>query len=806
MMSSNLHRRFKPLLLVLLSTALIPTRAFAPLYCSAPFSAARASGGARAPHSWSLPGRYRGATVGRAGRAGQTDPCGGLRMALSDVPYPAGVYDRGAAARYFAKRPVEVARRVVEIAVLAAPLLLAARWDRFQGTHLQNQEVRAAQLAQTLSSLGPSFIKVLQDRVAPFDPSQTLRLLQEGLSVSPAELKKMLPDLSSEPVAAASIGQVYRGRLADGRLVAVKVQRPGVAQQIACDLHILTLLVPRLQTLQMFAGVLDVDALVDEWGAGFVNELDYCKEAGHGTRFLATLEKSGLAGSVTAPQVVPEASSRTVLTTTWIDGIPIDEAPRADAGRLAGLALTAYLVMMLDSGILHCDPHPGNLLVATDPPPCILDWGLVLAVDPDIQVALVEYVTHLATNDRSAIPGDLVALKFVPAGRMAEVVEAGVVAVLEGVLADITAPGGLAKLDVNKLTATLVTLSMSFDGTFCIPTYFAYITRAFSILNAIGASSDPEFSMVFECLPYLAKRFATDESPRSKQALQRMLYGPAGDKPLDTALLASLAGGLGKYASFQAFQAPGPIVKGTRTLSSVPAVAEAATPVPPSNKDRGGSGARGDAASEAVKLLLAPQGNYVQEIVLEELARLLEAGVRDNVREAIENNPVARAATWTLQRQAELANRLGPAAILFPWLLPAQVAGRVGSFMDVSDADREALETARELGKLAAPFSEQLLATLRSAGRSGVNAETLSSLLAQVRELSPGASAAFERLTSILQRRASERLEALGLSAPSSRAALPPSTSSPPSLPSSKADPRRLGSVGSAEDTGPRRS
>ena len=148
---------------------------------------------------------------------------------------------------------------------------------------------------------------------------------------------------------------------------APQVQRPGAAALVAADLNLLAAAAPRLASLELFAGVLDVPALVDEWGRGFVRELDYRQEAGHAAAFLGTLRGAGLA-AVTAPAVVPEASARTVLTSTWVAGVPIDRAPPADRGRLAALALAAYLSMMLDAGVLHCDPHPARARSNHAPP------------------------------------------------------------------------------------------------------------------------------------------------------------------------------------------------------------------------------------------------------------------------------------------------------------------------------------------------------------------------------------------------------------------------------------------------------
>jgi len=105
-----------------------------------------------------------------------------------------------------------------------------------------------------------------------------------------------------------------------------------------------------------------------------------------------------------------------------------------DVGRLCGVALNAYLTMLLDTGLLHCDPHPGNLLRTTDGRLAILDWGMCVEVEKDLQYTLLEYIAHLATEDYEAIPYDLIRLGFVPPGKEDAFTRAGVVEVLSVML------------------------------------------------------------------------------------------------------------------------------------------------------------------------------------------------------------------------------------------------------------------------------------------------------------------------------------------------------------------------------------
>ena len=92
----------------------------------------------------------------------------------------------------------------------------------------------------------------------------------------------------------------------------------------------------------------------------------------------------------------------------------LDSAGSPDVPRLAGVAINAYLTMLLDTGVLHCDPHPGNLLRTSDGKLCILDWGMTLGVPSDLQYALLEFIAHLNTEDYEAIPQDFINLGFSP--------------------------------------------------------------------------------------------------------------------------------------------------------------------------------------------------------------------------------------------------------------------------------------------------------------------------------------------------------------------------------------------------------
>jgi predicted unusual protein kinase regulating ubiquinone biosynthesis (AarF/ABC1/UbiB family) len=538
---------------------------------------------------------------------------------------------------------------------------------------------RSDELLELVSDLGPTFIKVgqalstrtdllpakyakgltgLQDAVPPFSAELGRKVIEEELNI---KIDDVFSSLSLKPVASASIGQVYRGTLREsGQEVAVKVQRPGVLSSVALDLHMLRSLAPVWQDMKDINT--DLVGLVDAWGVGFIEELDYISEAKATTEFSAAMKKRGL-GSVFAPEVVEELSSMHVLTTKWVDGVRLADSDAADVPRLCGVALNAYLTMLLDTGCLHCDPHPGNLLRTSDGRLCILDWGMTLDVPKDLQLSLLEFIADLNVENYEDVPEDLVKLKFVPEDKIEDLRKSGMTIAISKML-KLAAEGGGPKGAMQRMVAqnkeryakalaefddldskeatevrqrlfredwrremaedalsrgespqsTTVDVTMKIEqlqeqnsDVFAIPDYFVYMSRAFSTLEGIGLSSDANYSILQECYPYLAKRLISDDSPRARGALKMLLYGKGND--LDLSKLQELTDGFESYTS---------------STSSV----ESST---------GASDEGRDAAIEQLaRVILSEDSNYVQEVLLRESAMALEITIRNAVSSPLE--------------------------------------------------------------------------------------------------------------------------------------------------------------------------
>ena len=291
-------------------------------------------------------------------------------------PYPRGLYDPIAAQAYYSKQPKLVAQRVMQLLRLSNRFIINILVDKYiTKREEQNRTQRASELLSLITKLGPTAIKVgqalsvrpdlipteyasalstLQDQVPPFPDKLAKKLLRSELGSERYQLLGIDSKTKKGPVASASIGQVYKGSLGDIQ-VAVKVQRPNVLAEIALDLYIVREFAPIYQ--KIMGGATNLQALANEWGRGFIAELDYREEALNTIRFNAEMEARQL-NAVCAPTVLTEYSTERILVTEWVDGTRLDQSDAADVPRLCAVALNAYLVMLLELKSLHCDPHP----------------------------------------------------------------------------------------------------------------------------------------------------------------------------------------------------------------------------------------------------------------------------------------------------------------------------------------------------------------------------------------------------------------------------------------------------------------
>jgi len=282
---------------------------------------------------------------------------------------------------------------------------------------------KAERMRLALEELGPTFIKLgqllstrpdlipgdilielrkLQDKVPGFSYDKVKEQIENSLELPMAEA---FAEFSREPVAAASISQVHRARLHDGREVAVKVQRPDIEEEISTDIDIMftlaELATKHISELEPYQPTL----LVREFAKNIRLELDFHVEGRNIDRFAKNFAQDR---TVHIPEVFWQRSSRRVLTLEWIDGIKIDELqsrPEAkfDQALLAARGADFILRQILEFGLFHGDPHPGNLFVLSNNVIAPIDFGLVGRLDDELAAALLEMVLAVLKKDVQAL-------------------------------------------------------------------------------------------------------------------------------------------------------------------------------------------------------------------------------------------------------------------------------------------------------------------------------------------------------------------------------------------------------------------
>jgi len=459
---------------------------------------------------------------------------------LGDFIEAAGLleYDPAAITRIYAGHPQRLIRRLWQTLVPIGLLLLGVAFDwLFQLLKdEQRARARARECAELLVDLGPAFIKAgqalstrpdivppllleelaqLQDQLPGFDSDLAMACIEEDLG---APIESIYDQLDRDPISAASLGQVHKGVLKGGGKVAVKVQRPGLREQITLDLYIVRNIAAWLNSN---IGLIrsDLVALIDELGKRVFEEMDYLNEASNAEKFR---ELHSHNARIAVPAIHREATSRRVLTMEWIDGVKLTnlEAVRSmgvDPDDMVEVGVNCSLQQLLEHGFFHADPHPGNLLALEDGRLCYLDFGMMSEVSRESRTGLIQAVVHLVNRNFGKLSKDFVTLGF-----LAEDVNLDpIVPAFESVFSQALEVG------VNRMDFKAVTDDMSgvmYKFPFRVPPYYALIIRSLVTLEGIALSVDPEFKILGAAYPYFARRLMEDPDPQLRQSLKEMLF------------------------------------------------------------------------------------------------------------------------------------------------------------------------------------------------------------------------------------------------------------------------------------------
>jgi len=392
----------------------------------------------------------------------------------------------------------------------------------------------AAELRQMLTKLGPTFIKVgqllanrpdilrsdymeelciLQDDVPPFPTRQAFDIIESSLG---RPLDEVFSAISDEPVAAASLGQVYRATLRNsGEDVAIKVQRPQVQERIEQDLVIFRWVAGFLNDYSRRNLGCDAQLIVDEFGEKLLEELDYVQEARNIDDFYRNFEKDRF---VKIPWVSRGLSGPQIIVMEWIDGIrctdPESVKRALNVDEFIRVGVASGLKQLLEFGLFHGDPHPGNVFALRDGRIAYVDFGNVAEVSEKNKQALINAVVHAVNADYEEMAGDFIELGFL--SRETDI--RPIVPALEQIWSDSL---GQSLSDFNFRSVTTKFNELVYQYPIRIPERFSLVIRTLLTQEGICLTLKPEFRFLEVAYPYVAKRLLTDDNlrPRLTQVL-----------------------------------------------------------------------------------------------------------------------------------------------------------------------------------------------------------------------------------------------------------------------------------------------
>ncbi|GBF86121.1 hypothetical protein AsFPU3_3191 [Aphanothece sacrum FPU3] len=411
------------------------------------------------------------------------------------------------------------------------------QWDQWFNPDQNNKQKCATELRQILTRLGPTFIKVgqalstrpdlirpdflgelikLQDQLPPFNNDTAFSIIEQSLNCSIDEAYR---EISPHPVAAASLGQVYRALLHTGEEVAVKVQRPNLRPTLTRDLFLMRWAACQFGKLLPLNLGHDLTLIVDEFGVKLFEEIDYINEGRNAEKFAANFRDDK---EVKVPEIYWQYSSNFVLTLEWINGYKLTDTDKIKAAgidpyTIVKIGVTSGLKQLLEYGFFHADPHPGNLFATLDGRMAYIDFGMMDQLEEDTKETIASSVVQLINQDYNALTDDFVKLGFLTP----DIDISPIIPALEKVLGNAI---GQSVGTFNFKTITDDFSELMYEYPFRVPAKFALIIRSLITQEGLALSLDPDFKIVEVAYPYVARRLLTGESPQLRKRLLEVLF------------------------------------------------------------------------------------------------------------------------------------------------------------------------------------------------------------------------------------------------------------------------------------------
>ena len=431
--------------------------------------------------------------------------------------------------------------RLIEITWSAGVFAGSLLYDEVNGVGDRNVRERSEQLRVGLASLGPSFVKAgqvlanrpdvvradfmeeltkLQDDVPAFKTEEAFKIIEEELGKS---VKEVFEEITPEPIAAASLGQVYKAKLkATGETVAIKVQRPGIEPIIYRDLVLFRIRGGFVNGVARKRLGCNAELIVDEFGEKLLEELDYVQEGRNLVDFYENFKDDPI---VKIPKFYPEYSGKKVLVMEWIDGVrctnPKEICETLDVDEFIRVGVVSGLRQLLEFGLFHGDPHPGNIFAMRDGRIAYVDFGNVAQLTQRNKEVLIDAVVHAVNEDYDGMAGDFVNLGFLSEGTNVT----PFIPALERIWQD-ARTASLEKFNFRTVTSAFNELVYEYP--IRIPERFSLVIRSLLTQEGICMTLQPEFKFLEVAYPYVAKRLLTDRDAGLRERLTQVLFDSKG--------------------------------------------------------------------------------------------------------------------------------------------------------------------------------------------------------------------------------------------------------------------------------------
>ena len=418
----------------------------------------------------------------------------------------------------------------------------------FQGSS-KNKKIQkdlSKYLFNVITDLGPCYIKLgqalstrpdlvrqdwlteltnLQDNLPPFEHKIALKILEKELG---SQANILFDDFPSEPIASASLGQVYKAKLSNNYYVAVKVQRPNLEFIIRRDVVILKLLANFLAPfLPLNIGV-GIGEIIDEFGKALFEEINYEKEAINAERFAKLFKNNP---QVIIPKVEKSFSSKKVITTSWIEGVKLKDRNEIEQNNLIPSSfirtgVISGLQQLFEYGYFHADPHPGNMFALKGGDQknghiAYVDFGMMDSISDFDRLTLIKAIVHLINNEFLLLAKDFQKLGFLSEEQDLQ----SLVNPLKEVLGD-SLGKEVGNFNFKEITDKFSKLMYAYP--FRVPSRFALIIRAVVSQEGLALRLDPEFKIVRIAYPYIAKKLLTDNSDEIVNILLEVIFDKEG--------------------------------------------------------------------------------------------------------------------------------------------------------------------------------------------------------------------------------------------------------------------------------------